>query len=190
MILGLVLLTAASLIYFEFIQPAYEDAQSLKAQILGLESFLATQKTAVEKVKDLIAAYKGQGGAQSAVSAVLPEREDAAGALAQISGLAEESGLALQAVSVVTSIPSSQPRNDALAPQATSLITPVSTLMFQIKLAGSYENFKTLLSLLETNMRIFDVSSLAIQLTALGSGRFVQTVYLYDLSLATYYQGP
>ena len=190
MIGGLVFFTAALFVYFELIQPAYGDAQSLKAQILGLENFLNTQETAVLKVQNLIAAYKGKNGAQSAVSAALPGREDAAGALAQISGIAEESGIALQAVSVATNAPSTQPGGGAQTSRSASLVKPVGTLVFQAKLVGPYETLKTFLALLETNMRILDVVSLASQPAAIGTAKSAQATYAYDLSVATYYQAP
>ena len=100
MILGLVLVVAALMIYFNFIKPAYEENQLIKSQQLGNSLFLQQEQEAIKRVQDLISIYQEQSMVQDAISAAIPEKEDANGALAQIYGAARNSSVSLESISV------------------------------------------------------------------------------------------
>ncbi len=187
MILGLVFLVAAIVVYIEFIEPVYQDTQELKAKELGHEKFLNSEKQAIEKIQNLISAYQGAGDLRQVVSLSFPEKEDVVGALAQIYGLAQESGLSLQLVSATAGGGIQKPAGEGKTGSPAPL-KPVGISAMQMKLVGSYDNLKVFLSRLETNIRIFDLRSLTIQSNAAPAGKLVQTTYIYDLSVATYYQ--
>ena len=189
MLLGLVLLLGAFIVYFDLIQPAYQDAQATKATELGLSRFLSVEKEAVTKVQNLVSSYKGEGQVQGAVSAALPLQADDPGALAQIYGLAQNSGLSLLSVSVSVKNPQ-PPVNAGPASPGAALIKPTGMTLFQVKLVGPYDGLKAFLSRLETNMRIFDLVSLTLQTNAGGAGKASQATYSYDMVIATYYQLP
>ncbi len=188
MILGLMFLVGALIVYFDFIQPVYGEAQELKAKQLSLEDFLNNQKVAIGKVQDLINAYQGQGEVRQAVSLALPEREDVVGALAQIYGLVQSSGLSLQSVSASEAGSGNLRSSPGQLAQGTSFIKPIGISTFQLKLSGSYEDLKVFLARLETNMRVFDLRSLVIQPTITQTGKSLQISYAYDLTVATYNQ--
>ncbi len=187
MILGLIFLVGAIIVYFDFIEPVYEDAQKLKAEGLSLENLLNSEKQAITKVQSLISDYRGQGDLRQAVSLALPEGEDAVGALAQLYGLVQNSGLSLQSVSLAGGA-GAQRIKSAEETRGGLVTRPIGTSVFQMKLAGSYGDLKTFLARLETNMRVFDLRSLSIQPGAISGGKFVQTPYAYDVSVATYHQ--
>lgn len=188
MILGLVFLVAALVVYFDFIEPVYGETEQIKAQQLGLENFLGKEKEAISKIQNLINAYQGQGEVRQAVSLAFPGDEDAVGALAQLYGLAQSSGLNLQFVSVSAAGRVQKSASEEGIGAGTSFIKPTGTSVFQIKLFGSYEDLKVFLSRLETNMRIFDLKSLVVEPNLTSTGKLSQTSYNYDLSVATYYQ--
>lgn len=188
MIVGLVLIMAAFIVYFDFIQPAYSDVQAIKAEQLSLDNFLTNEKQAISKVQDLINTYQGQGALQAAVSSVFPQKEDMVGALAQLYGLAQNSGLNLQSVSSIGGGAALKPTSGGIN-SSDSFIKPIGNSVIQLKLAGPYEDLKVFLARLETNMRIFDVKSLTIQPSVVPGGRSGQISYTYDVSVATYYQG-
>jgi hypothetical protein len=196
MILGLVFLVASLIVYFEFIQPAYENAQTVKGELLSRQALLDSEKTVVKQVQNLISTYKGQGRVQEAVSAVFPTGDDLPGALAQIYGLAENSGLSVQSISI-SGVAAAQRASGSGSVGAqtsfgASLQKPVKTINFQAKLSGSYEDLKGFLAKLETNIRIFDVKNLGVQpLLLSGQGKATSSVlYGYDLTATTYYQEP
>lgn len=182
MIAGLLFLVSSLVVYFQFIQPAYEDAQNIKAQQLSQQNFLDSEKAVVKQVQDLISSYEGQVQIQQAVSAALPLSPDAAGALAQLYGLAQDNSLVVQSVSVGFS------GGSGGGVSQFSLQKPVGTINFQLNVVGTYESFKTFLSMLETNIRIFDLKSLNIQPTSATGGKSAPDLYNYGLTVSAYYQ--
>lgn len=195
MLLGLVLIVSSLMTYFQFIRPAYDESQIIKSQQLGHSLFLQNEQEAIKKVQDLISAYQTQSRIQDAVSLSLPTEEDIGGALAQIYGIAKNSGLTFQSASIsllgiqaaggdIATQGSGQ--GAAVAPQF-SLQQPVGSVVFSVRLTGSYEGLKDFLGLLETNIRIFDVGVLSIG-SAATSGGVPTGIFNYDLSITTYYQ--
>lgn len=188
MILGLLLLAAALLVYFEFILPAYDSMQSVKAERLGLESFLGGQKPVINRIKELISAYQGQDRLQQAVSLALPTEQDSAGALAQLYGLAQSSGLNFLSATISVTAVEDIARTRGLATLAgTSVQKPVGTVTIQMRLGGAYEGLKSFLGRLETNIRIFDIKSLTVQPVS-AAQKSAEYSFTYDLEVATYYQ--
>jgi len=189
---SLILLVLALVNYFYFIQPAYEDEQATRGLQISRQSFLDYESSAIKQVKNLIDTYQGQLQIQDAVSLALPPREDLGGALSQIYGLAQGSGLALQGVSATDGGAASVPATASAGSSfQTELKKSVSSVIFQIKASGSYESLKTFLSKLETNIRVFDLKTLTIQpVPTVSQGRVgqAQNLYSFDLSLVTYYQ--
>lgn len=195
------LIVASLLIYLQFIQPAYNEAQSLKAQKNGLQTFIDSEKTLVKQVESLVNSYEGQGQIQQAVSDVLPASPDIAGATAQLYGLAQANGLSVRSFTITVSKKPTKknaaPVDASGVPQpatfAASLQKPVSTVTFEALVGGSYENFKSFLSALETNVRIFDVKKISLQQTSMaGSGgktsSAAQDFFDYNVTVTTYYQ--
>ncbi len=202
-VIGLVFLTAAFVIYFEFVQPAYDDAQSAKSAYVSEQQFLNAEQSTVKKVQDLISSYENQARIQDAVSSALPINEDVVGAIAQLYGLASQSSLALQSLTVsATGIQNASAKKPAAAAGAApaaasfqaSLQKPIGTVSIQLKLEGQYENLKQFISLLGTNIRVFDLKSLGIQPHAvaqgIGQAKIVQQAYNFDVGVTAYYQSP
>lgn len=189
MILGLFFLVASIVIYSQLIQPAYQDAQSIKADELSKQAFLNSEKNAIQQVQALISAYQGQGQVQQVVSAALPDGEDLAGALVQIYGLTQASSIEIPSIGLSSS---GSTGGAAYGPAAqksaqSSLQKPVGSVNINLSGSGSYSDFQKFVSMLETNIRIFDVKSLGIQPTPPDKGVAIP-IYHYNLSLVTYYQ--
>ena len=149
MILGLVLIVAALMTYFQFIKPAYDESQKVKSQQLGHSLFLRNEQAAIKKVQDLISDYQTRSGEQEEISFALPTEADAAGALAQVYGIARNTGLQFQSASV--SAQGAQTGSSELGQaeaQRFSIQKPIGTLALAIQLSGSYEGLKEFLKLL------------------------------------------
>lgn len=197
MIAGLVFLAAALIVYFEFIQIAYEEAQSAKASYLSEQAFIKAEQDTVKQVEDLISSYEGQVRVQEAASAALPTKEDTAGAIAQLYGLMTQSSLSLQNLSVtvnaIQNAAQSRTTPSATPSSFQTLEKPIGTVGIQMKIGGQYENFKQFLSLLATNIRIFDMKTLSVEpvIVVQGAGptKTTQTTYNFNVAVTTYYQG-
>lgn len=185
-----VLIIAALIMYFNFIQSAYQEAQKIKAQVISRENFVQSQQAAISQVKNSISSYKGEGKPQDVVSLALPLSPDLAGAFAQLTSLAQNNRLALQSITV--SLPamqnlSAKPALGAAsgASFASTITKPFGTAAFQVRMIGTYEDFKTFVKNLESNIRILDIQKMAFQ----PAGKPDQNIYTYDLSINAYYQG-
>lgn len=200
MLISLALLVSSLVIYFELIQPAYDDVKKVRGERASQQALLDAEKATIKQVQNLIGVYDSQSKAQETISSVLPLTDDAAGALVQLYGLAQNSNLALQGISVsvsgVQSVPASASDSQTAQAQVNPqdfLRKPIGTVTLQLKVNSSYEAFKNFLSLVETNIRIFDVKSLGIQPpppAATGKAGPGQNLYGFDLTVATYYQSP
>ncbi|MDO8536844.1 MAG: hypothetical protein Q7R94_01200 [bacterium] len=195
MIIGLIFLVVALVVYFEFIQPAYEDAQAIKAKIFSQQEFLDSKKETINQVQKLISSYQGQAQIEAAISAALPIGEDLAGAIAHLTGISENSSLVLQSISASVAAPpaSNKPKGGEQANFQASLQKPIGSVNFHLKLTGSYENLKTFISFLETNIRIFDLKSLGVQAAsqsqpAQGKALAQQDFFNYEIGVTAYYQ--
>ncbi len=191
LILGLAFLVGSLIVFFEFVQPAYDDAQDIKAKQLSLRSFLDNERATIKQVKNLLSAYQGQGEVQRAVSLALPPQEDLAGAISQLYGLAQQNnGLIFGSVSISLASVAPPPRTGGSGISAATsfaLQKPVGSVNFQLKLTGTYEALKAFLFKLENNIRIFDLKNITIQ-PAGTSGKGPQDLYNYDVVVTAYYQ--
>lgn len=191
LIVAFVLVVGALVAYFNFIQPVYQEAQKIKAQVISRESFVQNQQAAISQVKKSIGSYKGEGQLQDVVSLALPLSPDLAGAFAQLTGLIQNNQLALQGVTV--SLPvmenlSAKPAQGKTGSVsfAATIIKPFGVVTFQARIVGSYENFKAFMKNLESNIRILDIQKITFQ----PAGKPDQNLFAYDLVVSTYYQGP
>ena len=186
MIVGLAFIVGAMMLYFNFIRPAYGDSQEIKSRQLGQRLFLTEQQDTIRKVQALISEYQTQLLAQEAVSLALPTKEDVGGGLAQLYGIARNSGLNMQSVSIsVAGIGGAQTTGAA---PSFALQKPLGTIVFRARLVGGYEDLKRFLGFLETNIRIFDLDTLSLRPLGVGDG--AAGSFTYEISVATYYQRP
>lgn len=178
---AVVFLFVALILYFNFIQPAYSDAEQVKSDMLAKQEFVNSQKSAIEQVKKQIAQYQGKGDVVQAISLALPLSKNQADAFHVISGLADVHRLSLQAFAASAAAAQNIAPGQA---SSTTVVRPSSSLLFQMKFAGSYADFKAFVQNLETNIRIFDVRNIGVA----PLGKPGQDFFTFDLTVATYYQ--
>jgi hypothetical protein len=178
------LVVAALVVYFNLVVPAYEDGQQVKAEMLARKDFVNNQKDAIDQTKKLIASYKGEGQLQQVVSEVLPLAPDLAGAFAQLNGIIQVNHLSPQGVTVNIPVLQNTPKTPGTQNTGVT-IKPFGSIALQVRLIGTYEDFKAFLKNLESNIRIFDTEKVGVQ----QAGKPNQDIYIFDLTLNTYYQG-
>lgn len=184
---ALILFMATFFVFVSFVAPAFQEAQELRGEELGLQNVIKNQKEITDRVKKAISEYNGEGDARDAVSEVLPLSPNVAQALAGINGMSEMNHIALQSVSLqAASNQANMPSPGLSAASSTSIIRPIGVLNFQIKLTGTYEDFKSFIQNLETDIRIADVKTVAID----HAGKPNQNSFLYTVVASMYYQTP
>ncbi len=203
MILSVVFLAASFLMFFQLIQPAYSDVQTLKGKELSTKSALEKEQQAIEQAKTLIAQYQSESQAQNNLALAMPAGPNVAGALAQLYGIAQNNGIAINAMSV--SAPAIQLAQGAQQKSGTAsgggqIIKPRGTVSIQVSALGSYENLKSFIAQIETNLRVFDLTSFSIQAPSGGvavvdsGGKGAPAanpdLFGYNITVVTYYQLP
>jgi hypothetical protein len=201
MFLALFFLIATFVLYFDLVQPAYNSVQLLRGQLAGENQALASEKALVTQAQTLIAAYKQGHGQTAGVSLAIPDGEDVAGALAQMEGIASNNNVVLTGVSIstpglATDIPQSITTNGT----TTATMRPLGSYSVNLTGSASYENFKSFLDELETNIRIFDVKTVAFSpspsATGVAGGRgsglgaTARDSFDFVVSVQTYYELP
>lgn len=184
-IISLFLLVGAFVVFFNFLQPAYQEVSELKGRLLSLEEFRAEQGAALQDIQALIGAYNQSREIRDTVSLALPLTPSLADAVAQVNGLIINNSLSAQSygLSAVSEPVLSEEARRSLGTESI-VVQPVSPISFNLRLTGSYEDFKNFLKQLETNVRVFDVKTLSLQ----PAGKPEEDFYVYDLTVATYYQ--
>lgn len=195
MLIALGFLVASLLIFFDLIEPAYGDLQMVKGQQLSDQQFLATEQQTVLKAQTLLGQYQSDMTAQANLALAMPSGPDVAGGLTQIYGIASASGLLVSTIGISSPTVQAEPPNSGSTPlTASQIVEPIGSLTFQITATGSYEEFKAFLAALETNIRIFDVTSLSlVQLLSAPTTKGAPVnsdLFTYNVVVATYYQLP
>jgi hypothetical protein len=186
--IGIVLVIGALIFFFNLVQPAYGEAQALKAQKISQDNFFANQQDTLKQVQAVVAAYQGNANPQVLTNLALPPTKDEADLLNQVSVLSQKYQLAVQAITITTPGAKSTRTQTGQPTTATaaSLVKPIGVLNLQMRVSSSYANFRAFLTSLESNIRIMDVLGLVV--TPVGKSN--QDYYMFDLSVAAYYQNP
>jgi Tfp pilus assembly protein PilO len=194
LLIALGLIVVSLVIFFDLIQPEYANILQTKGQIVGEQGLYTTESAAVATAENVISEYQQQQSSGT-IAEVLPTDEDVAGTIAQIYGLAQNSGIAIQSLGISSPAIEAQTLSGSAS---TTLTQPLGSFSLQISAAGTYENFQSFLTGIETNIRIFDVKS--VTLTPVGStgasggssekgaAPATQDFFTYSLTIETYYQ--
>lgn len=186
-VVSLLFIVGSFVTFFNFVQPAYREVLDLKGTLASLESFKTEQDAAVKDIQALVGTYNNSQEVRDTVSLALPLSPSLAEAVAQVNGLVVNNNLSAQSYGLS---PISEPvlTEEVRRQLGTGLegivVQPVSPINFNIRLTGSYEDFKSFLAQLQTNVRVFDVKIITIQPAAQPD----ENLYFYDLTVATYYQ--
>lgn len=177
-ILTAILMIIASLfVYSSLIRPVYSEIKNLRAEVAGRLDLINRNKASIEQVQKLLSEYQSISQAQEITSLVLPSEQNISRAVNQVVGLADLNGLFIEllAVQQLAIKPSAQP----------NLVKGVGVLRFNLRLAGSYENFKSFIKNLETNVNLMDLVNLKIEAatkTRAGDS------FSYTMVIDSYYQ--
>lgn len=181
MLISLMIFVLAIFVYSTFVIPEYARVNLLRGEAQAKQQTLDEQRTILEKVSSLLSRYQSIPKLGEVVSVALPADEDVAGAFAQLYTIAGASGISIQQFSVNTGIGLSSTSKAGHA----QVVRPVGTAQLSLYVSGTYESFKAFLEALERNMRIMDIGEIKMQ----SSGRAGGNIFLFNLTIKTYYQG-
>ncbi len=185
-VVALFFLGGTFLVFFNLVQPAYAELQHLRGEIKSRNDFIDQQQKVINQVKDLVAAYEGGAEVHEAVSLALPLEADIATAIGQLNGLLTVSNLSPRGFTA--SFSDASPAS-ALADPLKELnsgvpVEKMGLITFKLRFSGQYADFKKFIGNLETNIRIMDVTEIALQPFEKPN----KDAYAYDLTVVTYYQ--
>ena len=161
-------------VYIYLIKPSYQGIDQKRGELAAKNNQLNDYKNTVDQIQKLLAAYDNLSQAQQSVSMMMPTEASIPQVVYQINGIAGISGLGLQSVSV---------KELAVTPSMSSLVKNMATLRFNTKLVGTYEALKAFINGLETNIRIFNISSINVE--KLGTAA---NIFSFNINIDTYYQ--
>lgn len=173
------LLVGTIYVFLSFVYPSFQGIQTLRAERQARLELKKEQEDAEKKIGELTKFYTDNlSTTQRLFSSYLPVGPEAPVVLNHIQGIAVSSGLDVGSISFQY-----QPIRSA---QADSLIKGVGVLRITMSMVGRYEELKTFISQVETNIRILDVHSLRID----GGAVPRKEEFDYTLTVDAYYQVP
>ncbi|MBN2197890.1 type 4a pilus biogenesis protein PilO [Candidatus Wolfebacteria bacterium] len=176
-LVSILMLIGALFIYATFMKPAYSQIKNLRTEVSSRLDFINKHENYIQEVKKVLNEYQNITEITQTTSLILPINRDIALGLNQINGIAFLNNLSIELLGV---------QEMAISPSSQlSFIKGVGNLRFNLRLVGSYENFKSFIQAIETNITLIDLVSLKID-PILGGGAAKN--FNYTIILNTYYQ--
>lgn len=182
MVVTILCLVVAFVIFFQFVRPAYLEAQDVRAEVIARENLLESQAAAIAEVRQLIEKYRADTAVQETVSQVIPGKPEVGSALYQLVALAAQYDIQFQSTSANTP-QLSIANNEPTATSSVGMVRPLGVATFQVRFSATYADLQEFLKKLENNVRIMDVTGISLSQVTGGNGQIG-----VDLTVATYYQ--
>lgn len=177
-LVSMVFIFGGMIIYGMMVIPSYDRIQELRATQLSREQFFNDQESVFKQIDGLLTNYKGNGSAQDAVTLSLPNEAQVSQVLGNIQSLAFLNNITLAAAQTEI-LPFQVPVG------APSYIKNRGAVKITIGATGNYQDFKKMLSQIETNVRIMDVKQMTIKT---GAGAASADKLQYSFIVNAYYQ--
>ena len=169
---SLVFLILAIYVYVVFIKPSYADVLELASMRAGRQENVKNFTALNKEFQNIFNEYKNIDEIGSRFSVYMPLKIDLSHVINQITGIARLNNMEIQSFSL---------RPMAIKPTK-SLVKGMGTLRAELKMTGTYENFKSFLKNIETNFLITDVINFKIDVQPNTSNLAINII------IDTYYQ--
>jgi Tfp pilus assembly protein PilO len=180
-ILASAALLIATLVLWQFaISGEYDAVQKLRGEVASKLEAAGNAEAAVKQLRKIIEEFQGITRVQESFNLSLPNSENLPQAIGQIQGIAAAANLTLQSMGVEI-----LPLRVLAQGASKDFTKAVGVIRLNFGLLGTYESFRSFLQALETNVRIFDTFDVTI---SRAGGSANRNLYLYNLSVDTYYQ--
>lgn len=177
-LVGLLFLMGAFFVYLGLIRGEVSAVGEIRSVLASKEALFANQEQAVSQVKELLNEFKNFAQLQVTVSRAVPDGASTISALRQIEAVGRTAGAVITRLDFATPTPSSRG-----APGASSVVKRLRTLEVKMRADGPYANLKQLVKLLETSVRVANVTRM--NYSPGGPGNSNDTV---SLEVEMYYQ--
>lgn len=154
-LVGLVFLMGAVFVYIGLIRGEMTAVGETRNLLASKEALFANQEAAVNQVKDLINEFKNFTQLQGTADRAIPDGASTVSALRQLEAIGRTAGAVITGLDFSTPTPSSRG-----APGATSVVKRLHTLEAKVRVEGPYANLKQFVKLLETSVRVANVTRL------------------------------
>ncbi len=171
-LLSLVFLIAAVYIYTALIKPSYTEILELASMRAGRQESVRNFSDLNEEFQKILNEYKNISELEEKISVFMPSEMDLSYVINQITGIARLNNIDIQSFSL---------KPIAIKPTK-SFIKGMGTLRTELKMSGTYENFKSFLKNTETNFLIADVVNFKIDVQASSQNLAITAI------IDTYYQ--
>lgn len=155
--LALILGLIAALIWV--VVPKYDAVSALMKEVSILQNDLSKKIEIKQKIDELEARYETYKGQLMKVSKILPAAKDYPGLLVTIQQLTSTAGLLMNDIDIKAEEAAAAKGIIKAGKTAAAEEEIFKKLAISLSVSGSYEQFKSFLGLLETNIRIIDVES-------------------------------
>jgi Tfp pilus assembly protein PilO len=165
-------------VYGSLIKPAYSQIKDLRSEVASRLDFIEKNEAYIQKIQKKIKELQDLDKTTETISLILPLNQDVASRVSQIDGLAYNNRLTIELLSIqeLSIKPSKQP----------NLVKGIGTLRFNFKASGNYENFKSFIQALETNITLMDLVGLKIEPN--NKPKTAGSNFDYTMVVDTYYQ--
>lgn len=160
-LLSALLLIATLGVYANLIRPKMRDVAEKRAIVHSKRNTFDAQKSAVGRVRALIAQVRGAQQAQQGIALVMPQNPALTQALHQLQAIARSSQ-----VNIVSFTTKPLPFESSNSPLIRRLGSFESTAI----LSGSYESLRNFMKAFETNVRVFNVKEFSVSSNRSGDG--------------------
>lgn len=174
---GFVFLLGAFFVYFGPIRGEIDAVGQTRGVLASKEALLGNQQAAVNQVKELLGEFNNFKQLQTTVARAIPNGPDAIQALRQIEAVGKSAGAAIVGLDFET------PREVTKKGSAASVVKYLRTLQVKVQAEGTYENLKKFLKLLETSVRVANVTRFTY-----NPGATASATGSLSLDLEMYYQ--
>lgn len=172
-------------IFFFYTKPTYATVGDVQTQIAQYQQALdkAAQLQALKQ--KLLARYNAFNPTDvSRLQTMLPDHVDNIGLVLELDNLASHYGMALENVDLGTVQPDTKESGIVIGTSAQKY----DSLTIHFATYGTYDNFRSFLTDLESSLRIVDLGSLSLSAQSTpGSAAGASPAYNYNMSIRTYW---
>lgn len=161
----------ASFLFFALVLPQYISIQNINKAVSEHNEVLNQKKELLLKINSLEEQYTSRTEDIDKLSTILPQRKNIEETLSSIEDISRQSGLSLNRI-----VASVRER------VTTDLGESVGILSVETNFSGLYPSFFTFLTLLEKNIRVFDIQGFSMVKES-----FESDILSFKVSIETYF---
>lgn len=190
-IFGLILAGALFILYT---QPTYDEVRAVRDEIAGYDEALDRAAELQSLKQTLLSRFNAMDPQQiERLEKLLPDHVDNVRLVLNLDNLASRNGLALE--NVVIGNPSSQSGSQTVVGAIGAGRQKYDSLTMRFSTTGTYTDFVQFLGALESDLRVVDVVSLALERGGSATLRrpfsdptaLAEAVFRFDISIRTYW---